>query len=343
MTKADIVGEGDGNEKHAVAFMMKTRRAKFFPALMTAFFIVMGVVPAAAPVAAEPAAVIGTNLDRLVNGVLTLMGYSLTPDVTTGSLSFSNAETGNPGFAMTSLGAGFTVSKSLPVYLEGTAAFSRYDPTFVLTDGVESRSIPFKWNSLSVTVGVGWDFPMVQDLVLRPIVNCSLGHVESDASISRRLIEHYNGQDMRFLNSGHCESLGLGGSLMLDYERYRPENEIDVELRYTNIYLQSISSSSELIEGDADTQSLSLWSRWRAPTGLTALKRPVRYVLEFSHTQFLGDLRGALGFDWLSSMGAGFELDSSAYRVIVTRTRILGRYKFGDNVQGWSIGIACSF
>jgi hypothetical protein len=34
-------------------------------------------------------------------------------------------------------------------------------------------------------------------------------------------------------------------------------------------------------------------------------------VLEFSHTQFLGDLRGAMGFDWLTSLGAGFELDTS--------------------------------
>jgi hypothetical protein len=66
-------------------------------------------------------------------------------------------------------------------------------------------------------------------------------------------------------------------------------------------------------------------------------------VLEFSHTQFLGDLRGALGFDWLTSLGAGVELDSSAYNIIITRTRLLGRYKFGNNVQGWSTGIAISF
>ena len=73
---------------------------------------------------------------------------------------------------------------------------------------------------------------------------------------------------------------------MLDYERYRPENEIDVELRYTNIYLQSINTSSEAVSGSTSAQTLALWARWRAPTGLTALDRPFRYVLEFSHTQF---------------------------------------------------------
>jgi len=244
---------------------------------------------------------------------------------------------------MTSLGGGFTFSKARPLYLEGTAAYSRYDPSFVVSDGSEVRSIPVKWNSISGTAGIGWDFPIAAELVFRPIFNFSLGRVESDLLIAQRIIENNTGQDIDFLNRGRLDALGLGGSLMLDYERYRPENEIDVELRYTNVYLQSINNSSEAVSGSADSQSLSLWSRWRAPTGLTALHNPVRYVLEFSHTQFLGDLRGAMGFNWLSALGAGFELDSSAYNIIVTRTRLLARYKFGDGVQGWSIGLAVSF
>ena len=279
----------------------------------------------------------------MANGVLTLMGYSLTPDVTTGTLSFSNAESGNPGFSMSSLGGGVTFSKGFPLYLEGTAAYSRYDPVFLVSDGTDERAIPVKWNSVSVTAGIGWDFPIAKELVLRPIVNFSSGRVSSDLAIGTRLIENETGQDIEFLDNGHLDALGVGGSLMLDYERYRPENEIDVELRYTSIYLQSISSSSEAVEGHAISQTLNLWSRWRAPTGLTALQRPIRYVLEFSHTQFIGDLRGGMGFDWLTSLGAGLELDSSAHKVIITRTRLLGRYKFGNGVQGWSLGIAVSF
>jgi hypothetical protein len=325
--------------EHEIPRRYPPARAFLFPV----FFCAVLILSSALAAFAEDSRVVGTNVQTLANGVLTLMGFCLTPDVTTGSLSFSNAETGNPGFGMTSLGAGFTISKGFPLYLEGTAAYSRYDPTFIVTDGTNERAIPVKWNSFNLTAGLGWDFPIAPDLVLRPILNVSLGHVESDVSIAERFIEYRTGKDIAFLNNGHFDALGLGGSLMLDYERYRPENEIDVELRYTNIYLQSVSSSSEAVEGSADTQSLNLWSRWRAPTGLVLLKNPFRYVLEFTHTQFLGEMRGALGFDWLTSFGAGFEVDSSAYKVIITRTRLLGRYKFGDGVQGWSIGLACSF
>ena len=71
--------------------------------------------------------------------------------------------------------------------------------------------------------------------------------------------------------------------------------------------------------------------------------RPLRYVLEFAHTTFLGDLDGVLGFNYLTSLGAGLELDSSARDVGVTRTRLMARYKIGEHVTGWSIGLAASF
>lgn len=292
---------------------------------------------------AQTSGVIGVNLQKMANSVLTIMGYSLTPDVTTGSLALNNAASGNPGFSMTSLGGGFTISKGFPLYLEGTAAYGRYDPTFVVSDGIQERSVPLKWNSLSGTAGIGWDFPIMQDLVFRPIFNFSLGTVQSDLKIAGQYLGNQLGKDLSFLDRGRLDAVGVGGSLMLDYERYRPENEIDAELRYTNIYLQSVNGSSDAVSGSSSAQNLSLWARWRAPTGLTALHRPFRYVLEFSHTEFLGDLRGALGFDWLTSLGAGFELDSSAYSLLVTRWRLLGRYKFGNGVQGWSVGFAVSF
>ena len=330
-------------KNHYLSLSMKTYRSRHSSQLLISFVLTiilsLGIEPAAAQ--AQSSVITGADVQKIANAVLTLMGYSLTPDVTTGSLSIADVATERPGFSMTSLGGGFTFSKARPLYLEGTVAYSYYDPSFVVSDGSQGvRSIPVKWNSVSSTAGIGWDFPIAEELALRPMLNFSLGRVESDLLIAQRVMD---GQDIDFLNGGRLDALGVGGSLMLDYERYRRENEIDVELRYTNIYLQSINDSSKAVSGSADSQSLSLWSRWRAATGLTALHRPVRYVLEFSHTQFLGDLRGAMGFNWLSALGAGFELDSSAYNIILTRTRLLARYKFGDGVQGWSIGLAVSF
>ena len=221
-------------------------------------------------------------------------------------------------------------------------AFNRYNPTF--TDGVgnSSMKIPMYWNSITGTGGIGWDFPITDQLRFRPIANVMLGHLESDASIATRYINNNRDINLQFINSGRMNSYGLGGSVMLDYENYKPDQEIDIELRYTNIGIQTFDSSTA-VQGSADSQSLSFWARSRIPTPFMALDRPLRAVFEVANTQFLGDLRGTLGFSSLSSLGTGIELDRSASDPIFSRIRLVFRYQFGLNVRGTSIGLAASF
>jgi hypothetical protein len=281
-------------------------------------------------------------LKKRTDAFMTITGYSLTPDVTTGSLSITDKGGENQNLQMISLGGGDRISANFPLYLEGTVAFNRYNPTF--TDGIGNTSItvPVNWNGITGTGGVGWDFPLTDSLRIRPIANIMLGHVESDLSIAGRIIENKTGVDLQFLNGGRMNTYGLGGSLMLDYEDYKPEREYDAELRYTNIALNTFDSSAA-VQGSADSQSLGLWARARYPTPLTVLERPLRAVFEVAHTEFLGQLRGALGFDSLSSVGTGVEIDRSASDPMFSRVRLVFRYQFGQNVRGTSIGLAASF
>ena len=281
-------------------------------------------------------------LKKRADAFMTITGYSLTPDVTTGSLSIRSKDGDNSDLQMISLGGGDRISASFPLYLEGTIAVNRYNPTF--TDGIGNSSVtvPVHWNSITGTGGIGWDFPITDELRFRPIANVMLGHLESDLSIASRVIQNRTGADMQFLNGGRMNSYGLGGSVMLDYENYQPDQEIDVELRYTNIPVRTFASSTA-VQGSADSQSLAIWARSRVPTPITFLDRPLRAVFELAHTEFLGDLRGALGFNSLSSVGTGFEIDRSASDPIFSRVRVVFRYQFGQNVHGTSIGLAASF
>lgn len=277
------------------------------------------------------------DLQKRANAVLTLMGFAVTPDVTTGSLSISDQSAGNPYFRQSSISGGGTFKDRL--YLEGTLAYGRYDPTFADSEGGVTQSIQVNWDSVLATGGIGWDFPLARNLVIRPIFNLSLGRVESE---SNGTPPPAGSRALEFLGHGHLNAGGVGASVMLDYERYGPESEVDAELRYSNIHLQSFQSSSA-VQGQSVAQSASFWSRYRAPTGWVALQRPVRYVLEYAHTRFLGDLEGALGFTYVNSFGAGLELDTSRYDAYATRLRLLLRYKVGNNVTGWAVGVAASF
>jgi hypothetical protein len=288
-------------------------------------------------------AIAGSTIQKQANGVLALLGYSVVPDITASSLSIDNARTGNPDIWLSQFAGGFTVSDEVPLYLEGGIGFSRYDPVFVASDGATEREVPLKWNGVALTGGVGWDFPISAEWTVRPIANIALGHVESDSSIIGRIIEEETGLPVsEFFDGGRLNAYGYGGSMMLDWERYLDDYEIDVELRYTWIRLESFDSSRG-VEGRADVPTFNIWMRYRAPTGVTCLQRPLRYVLEYAFSSFEGDQAGVLGFDYLNSIGFGFEIDSEAHDVVVTRTRLVGRYRFGNNVSGFGIGLAVSF
>lgn len=282
------------------------------------------------------------DIKRNADDVLALMAFAAVPDLTTSFLSIDDAKVGENRLSMTQFAGGETISKDYPVYLEGSVAFMRFDPTFVATFGQEQRELPARWNSVALTGGVGWDFEITPNLVLRPIVNVSLGHVESDLSLIGRLAELNRSASLDFLDDGRLNAYGLGGSLMLDYTLVKPAYEIDVELRYTNIQLKTFDSSA-VVSGSATAQAVSLYSRYRAPTGLTVMNRPLRYVLELASTTYVGDQRGLLGFNYLSSVGAGIEFDSTDKFSWLSRTRIIARYAFGENIRGFAIGLAVTF
>jgi hypothetical protein len=270
------------------------------------------------------------------------MSYSVLPDLASSSLQISSSELDDPSIVMSQLGGGATISKDIPIYLEGVIAYSRYDPRFIVSRGEESRVLPVKWTSLAATGGIGWDFPLNDELVVRPIVNFGLGYITSDANAARIFVNQAADREISFLDNGQMTAASWGSSLMLDWERVRPDHEIDMELRYSYIHLEGIGGD-DVVQGSANADTLSLWSRWRAPTGAVVLQRPLRYVLEYSHSEYLGDQRGVLGFDRLFTFGVGVELDSSAYDMFITRTRLVLRHVVGDNVSGLSMGIAMSF
>ena len=125
-------------------------------------------------------------------------------------------------------------------------------------------------------------------------------------------VENNTNVDLSFLDGGKLKAYGLGGALMLDYEKFAPEHDDDLEIRYTNVELRSYGSTNLGVVGHAKSESVSLWARRRMPTGWGVVwDRPVRYVFEVATTRYLGD-ETELGLTQMSSIGLGLELDSSA-------------------------------
>lgn len=305
--------------------------------------VALAAISALANAQTDDRVITGERIKRFAQGVLSLMAFTVAPDVTTSSLSISDAATANPDLSMSQLGGGFVIDDSTRLYLEGNAAYSRYDPRFVVSDGVQQSEVPVRWNSVSATGGIGWDFPISSKWSIRPIFNFSLGDVASDIKLGRAALAIANNRELDFLSDGRIRVYGLGGSLMAVYEYDKPDRELDLEARYTNVRLHIYDSTSDLVRGSANAESASVWARMRTPTGLMLMQRPVRYVFELAHSRYFDTGVEALGFDNLTSFGIGLELDSSAHTSLFTRWRAILRHVVGPNVSGWSVGLAASF
>lgn len=278
------------------------------------------------------AADIDDEILKAANSSLVLAAFTVTPDVTTSSLSFDGARSAEADVDLFSIGGGYTLDNTL--YLEGTIGLSRYE--HVLENSPLSKD-DYNWNSYTATVGIGKDFILneAQTWVFRPIANITIGKTYSDSffkgssSINTRELEK--------------DIFGYGGSLMFAYQQFFGDSEIEFEARYSFMRLYALHSSSQLIEGDAYTNALSLWGRSRTKTDLHLFSQPLRWVFEGSVTDFLGQHQEATDVDFLMSAGTGIEMDLAKHQLIVHKLRVIGRYMQGEDIQGYSVSFAVSF
>jgi hypothetical protein len=192
-------------------------------------------------------------------GVLGIMGYNMSPDGAANALEIDRASAvsadGSSVFQLSQFGAGFTLSESFPLWLEGYMGTARYDPRAVFT-GLGARRVPLRWNNITATIGVGYDIRLGEYLWLRPILNLAGGYAASDASLFGGFLEWRFGADVPELTDKHVNAWGFGGSLMLAYYDHRPARDIDVELRYTQLRLATFGDTLREARGTSDAITL---------------------------------------------------------------------------------------
>ncbi len=286
-------------------------------------------------------------------GVLGLMGYNVTPDGSANALEINRGSSAPSGssnvLTLSQFGTGFTVAESFPLFVEGYVGIARYDPRAVFTAGETVSRVPFRWNNITATIGLGYDIRLAENLYLRPIINGAIGFAASDLALFAGFINYRRNAEFTTLASRHANMWGIGGSMVLANYDYTPARHIDMELRFTNIHLQTFGDTLPAARGQSDARTMGLWTRVRWPTGFEAFGRPVRWVIDASASYYFGDQRAALGFAWSAKIGGGIEFDIGRHEIgalglNTNRVRLVGRYFFGDGgVSGTSFGIGVSF
>lgn len=286
----------------------------------------------------------GFNVRENIKGALAILGISAAPNESASVLLLDkNVENGDDyDLRGGQFGGGFRVSENIPVYLEGYIGFTNYDPVFLLSGASSSASILSHWTSVAATGGVGWQIDINEFWKIRPMANFSIGRVQSDSSIAAQEISNILEEDLDFLSDGGITALGYGGSLVAEFNRrWANDYELDLRFRHTHIILEPLDTD---LVGQAEAISTVAWSRVRVPTGVRVFSQPTRWVGEVSASYIPGDQGIVLDSEWLAQLGAGIELDLSKNdSAWVEELRLMARIAKGDNIEGYSVGVAIKF
>ncbi|WP_171127198.1 MULTISPECIES: autotransporter domain-containing protein [unclassified Ruegeria] len=286
----------------------------------------------------------GYDVRDNIKGALAILGISAAPNESASVLLLDkNVQNGDDyDLRGGQFGGGFRVSEDIPVYLEGYIGFTNYDPEFLLSGVSTSTSILSHWTSVAATGGIGWQFDINENWKIRPMINLSIGRVQSDSSIAAQVISSILDADLDFLSDGGITALGYGGSLVAEFNRrWANDYELDLRFRHTHIILEPLDTD---LVGQAEAISTVAWSRVRVPTGVRVFSQPTRWVGEVSASYIPGDQGIVLDSEWLAQLGAGIELDLSKNdSAWVEELRLMARIAKGDNIEGYSVGVAIKF
>lgn len=288
----------------------------------------------------------GIAVKNYSQGALAVLGIAAVPSETASALVLDTGSHPNReyDFVAAQLGGGFRWSDDIPLYLEGYIGYNRYDPVLLLKGSGSTSELPLKWTSFAATGGIGYEFDLGPNLVLRPLLHVILGRVQTDVSVAAKKIGDLIDVDVKSLENGGFTAGGGGASLALYYDkRWQNDFEFDASLRYTFLHLVPIGGNKDL-GTEADAITYTLWTRQRYPTGYHLFDRAVRIVTEASFSYMPGDQGEVLNTDWLAQIGLGGEIDlSETWVPWVSTTRLVARYTRGEYLEGFSIGLAASF
>jgi len=196
--------------------------------------------------------------------------------------------------------------------------------------------------------GVGLDIPVLAALggrtVLRPILLAGYARIDSNTRFSGPNATSLAQRTQGLITDASLDSLLLGGAIALVHDRALGGGiDLQVGLRFNqlaDIGLQATDPALNTTNGfSVTTAAVEL----KGPTGLDIGGLPLRWIGFAAGTWMFGQGSDALGFSSFAELGAGLELGTTGHLPWVQAISLRGSGLFGDNVTGWSVGLAMSF
>ncbi len=280
--------------------------------------------------------------EAAARAALSVLSIAATPNETLSSFSFLDASGGAKSLRSTQLRGGYKPLEN-GLYVEGLVAYQKYNPVLFFPEIVPGTELDVTWSSVAATVGIGWEFPLVNEWKVRPVGHLSLGQVTADAFLGGFPLLR-SASSSNDLIDGDLNAFGVGASLGIFREAQFGSWQGEYRIRQTFLDFNPINEP-EAGNASASSNQTTLFSRHRYPLeNVNLFELPTQLVLDAGVVLYHGDSATVLGTDWLATAGVGLEIDTRLTGLpAVQAGRVMLNGVVAEGFSGFSIGFGLRF
>ncbi len=220
------------------------------------------------------------------------------------------------------------------LYLEGNLGFARADIDLRLPDRIVGD---VNVDAIGAFGGAGPEFEVARFTRVRPLAIVGVGYVDDSLDVFD--IDDTEPTDLALRQWAAAYGFGVG----VQYERPFGGDLLDLRLKASQVWLQTVRSEDDRFTGNTSNQTINASAVYKYDTGIRFSENRLLLTGLLGGNAFLGDQQDALGFSWFAEYGGGLELDISPSGYWVQRARFRVTGIAGDGVTGISVGVGIGF
>jgi hypothetical protein len=239
-------------------------------------------------------------------------------------------------------------------YAEVTFSFTDQKQSELWMEGMPIQMmVEHNIKTTSIMTGVGVDFELMKGLTIRPLVHLGWSRIKDRSNqvpttnvtmtMMQQMFRNLTGDG---IFKWEVDQFQYGPAVETKYNTNAGDDiEVNLGLRFTQLNIKTISTSTPGLEESSKFHSLSGNLELDGPTSVNVSGWDMRWQYFMGATRFDTATKNALKFSWLGEVGAGlFFVDSQEDSSYVETVGFSGSLIVGDNdVDGWTIGAKATF
>jgi hypothetical protein len=201
-----------------------------------------------------------------------------------------------------------------------------------------------RFRVLTALAGMGLDFPVGQNSVVRPIVLGGYSRISTDVRFEGAAAPLFEEITGGILSRIRIDTALVGGALEFEHRRqFRGDLRFTGRLRYSQLRSLAVAASDAAFRVNGSFGVGTGSATLNGPLGMRVAGGDLRWIAFGGGTVLVGEERRALGFGEFAEIGAGLELAAPGTVPGVEGISLRGSGIFGHNVTGWSVGVSLEF